>query len=272
MGTIITICIIVGAIYYFKNKKKATSGATSSVNSGTASTVAAPSDRPATIRFTDDSEEEYNARKEKFAAMLQASPLLSDCYTKILGAFIPNNKKEFVGFFNPTEDDRAKLLKKTAITAMEELKYNTDDYVVWCKALYDDLLTRMNAKKIMKQSVAYVISDVQQGDEFLRSICDLEKILQSAGDGNKTEVITAEGDCYKFKFKEKHGELFFNVPSGVYSLFYAGVSFDSFQRCAEILIAICGIYKDPKYQMYFHQDIPSFNTFLSRQRDNGVTQ
>ncbi len=268
MGTIITICIIVGAIYYFKSKKKKTSNSGSV--KGAATTEAVPSDHSVTIRFTKDSEEEFNARKEKFAAILQTSPKLSECYKKILGAFIPNKKREFEGFLGPTEDDRAKLLKKTAMVAMEELKYDIEDYIAWSLALYDDLLIRMNAKKIMSQYVAYVLADVQQGDALLASVCDLERVLADPNEGDKTEVITDNGKCYKLKFKKKHGELFCIVSSGVYSLFYAGVSFDKFQRCGEILIAICGIYKDPKYQMYYHQPLPSLDTFLAQKHANGV--
>ncbi len=257
MGTIVSICIIVAVFYYFKNKKKANA---SSANVAPAD--AAPTTRSATVRFTTDSEEEFEARRERFAATLQQHPVLTDCYNKVLGAFIPNNKREFAGFFNPSESDRAKILKNTFLTAMEELKFNTDDYVEWSQALYDDLIIRMNAKKIMSQSVAFVLSDVQQGDDLLNSVCDLDEVLKNAGDGNKTEIITKEGDSYKFKFKKRKNELFCIVPSNAYSLFYEGVSFDSFQRCGEILIAICGVYKDSDYKMLFHQDIPSFDTFL----------
>ncbi len=259
MGTIITICIIVGAIYYFKSKKKATPVAD-------AVTPVTPSEPSTMVRFTFDSDEEYVARIGEFTAMLQESPKLQERYNKIVRAFVTRTKSgKYDKYY--TTSDRVKLLGKTAEIAIAEFNCDEEDYRVWSDALYDDILGRMCAKPAMADAIETVMADVNNGNSIIDDY-DIEDKVEDMSDGDSIKVTTADGATYKIKAKVKKGELTFEM-SGVYSLFKYGVSLDRFMRRAEILIAICGILEEPHFIMFYESELPSYQKFMAAEEKSG---
>ncbi|MFR9540004.1 MAG: hypothetical protein SNI49_07585 [Rikenellaceae bacterium] len=257
MGTIITICIIVGAIYYFKSKKK-TTPVTDAV------TPVTPSEPSTVVRFTTDSDEEYVARIERFSSMLQVSPKLQECYDKIVRAFVTRTKLgKYDKFY--TTSDRVKLLSKTAEVAIAELNYDEEDYRLWSDALYDDILGRMCAKPAMGDAIMTVMDDVNKGNSIIDEY-EIEDKIEDMSDGDSIKIETADG-TYKVKIKIKKGEITTEM-SGIYSIFKYGVSLDVFMRRAEILIAICGILNESFFIMFYESELPSYQKFMVAKEKN----
>lgn len=252
MGTIVTICIIIAVVYYFKNKAKAAPAAEDAK-------PITPSDPSAAVRFTFDSDEEYVARIERFSRMLKESPKLQECYNKIVCAFVTRTKLGKYDKYYITSD-RVKLLGKTAEIAIAEFNYDEDDYRLWSDALYDDILGRMCSKPAMVGAVETVMTDVNNGHGIIDEYDIIDKV-EDMEDGDSLKITTGDGTTYTVKVKEKKGEVTTEM-SGIYSIFKYGVSLDVFMCRTEILIAICGVLEEPSYIMFYESGLPSYQKFM----------
>ena len=151
-----------------------------------------------------------------------------------------------------SEKSRAKTLAATDEIVARILGNNTQEYAVWYRVLFDNILNEMyfspNGK--LAQFTQLVIADVQQGDTLLEQV-GIINILSDPEKANSSTKIRTNNATIKIETRIKNDILHYEIK-GAYEAFKYGLCLDDeLIRKAEILITICAKYEyGPKYELH----------------------
>ena len=244
MGFFFFFLIICGLVYYVRKGKSAPQPAAAV---------------PAELFFTDHTDEERAARRERFDALMQGpdGATLAKCGEKVRNLFIPDKKGDYRGTLSGVlyENDRAKRLEKIDATVLPLLGRDPEAYEIWWMTLYEEALNLAAADNRLRGLVQQVLADVERGDALLTAAGAWEQLCNPDGAEHKIKISMPDGTV-KIHIKEKHGRPFHEIK-GAYGVFKTGLSIDPMVRSAEILMAVSGMFKGTQTMIY-HEEVERY--------------